>query len=489
MYGTQQQQQKYLPQLTSGNLKAAFCFSEPHTGIDAANFKLIASIDKTRKRLILNGKKSWVSINGEIEQNENILLLVLCKVINENQLDGENFDICSLLVEKNSILDGNIEFKKQLELVNGLNLYEINFDNVCIEYDETNADNITRLGNKLDSGYEIATNLYENSRHLVGAVCVGMLKSLFKTLVEYTINTQQFERSLQEFQIIKERLCKIECRLYAMESMTYLTAGIVDSYEISDVALECALTKIYCTESLKKCVDDIIQVFAMNTYFKLNELQLKCLNSIDYLLLFMNTNDVLRHYVTLHGASSAAAVYADKIRKLKDPHNNLRAVLNQYIDNLKLNKIIKTANESKINYFNLSDCVHPSLIKCANDLEVCSIKFIKSMQYAFIHHGNEIVDYQLNMKRLTEMSLEIFLMNCVIARCSRSYSIGLHNCDFEFYLTIINCYFAKKRFDFHHNELINTQNAQNVDNLIVNMAERAVKEKKHTSTHCLSRSF
>jgi acyl-CoA dehydrogenase family protein 9 len=481
MYGSPEQKAKYLPSLSNGTLKGAFCFSEPHTGVDAAKLRLEGKIDKISNKVYLNGTKSWVTLPTNLDDSENVLFTVITKVINEHvtQNNEENFDISAFLVERSAILDGALKLIKQLDLVNGISLYEIEFNNVSVPLS-------SQLGSAPDIGYQLTTNLYENSRHLIGAICVGILKDLYRTTIEHSINNIQFERSICEFQMIKERLCKVESRIYAMESMTYLTAGIVDGFEIPDVALESAITKIYCTEALKKSVDDCIQILAMSAYKKLTDVQLKYLNAIDYLLLFSNTNDVLRHYVSFHGAAASAAANAEKIRRAKDLFNNVGFGIRTYIENIKKKRLLQKRDSD---FYSLWESVHPSLKNVAYSLEVCSAKLTSAMDIAFIENGSEIVDYQLNMKRLAEMAIEIYLMNSCIARSSRSYAIGMHNCDFEFYLTTVNVHFAQKRFDFQYNQLLNSGNGENVDNLIINIADRALKEKKQSSSHCLSRTF
>ena len=316
MYGSSVQKQKYMTQLSDGTLKGAFCFSEPHTGVDAANLKMEAKVVEKTNKLYLNGRKTWVTLPSDLNTAENLLLIVIAKVIvNENLNEDENFEISSFIIEKNQILDGELKFNKKLDVSNGLSLYEVVFSNVCVPLNES------KLG-ALDIGYQLTTNLYENSRHLVGAICIGLLKDLYKTTIEHSINSMQFKRSISEFQMIKERLCKIDSRIFAMESMTYLTAGIVDSYEIPDIALEGALTKIYCTEALKASVNDCIQILAMSKYTHLTDIQNKYLDTVDSLSLFLNTNDVLRHYVAFHGAAVSATAHAENLRKSRDIMNN-----------------------------------------------------------------------------------------------------------------------------------------------------------------------
>ena len=98
--------------------------------------------------------------------------------------------------------------------------------------------------------------------------------------------------------------------------MVYMTAGIVDSYEIPDVGFESALTKIYCTESLKSCVDSCLQILAMGAYTKLDEVSNRYLMDLNYLSMMLNTNDVLRLNVATTGVCQAALKFSDSLIKV-----------------------------------------------------------------------------------------------------------------------------------------------------------------------------
>jgi acyl-CoA dehydrogenase family protein 9 len=104
-----------------------------------------------------------------------------------------------------------------------------------------------------------------------------------------------------------------------MESVTYLTAGIVDSYEQPDVGLEAALTKIFCTETLQKCVNQCLGIMAMHGQANLPKLSQKYLLDINQLNNLLNTNDMLRLYVSTNGLVLAGVEYGDSVRMMRNP--------------------------------------------------------------------------------------------------------------------------------------------------------------------------
>ena len=100
--------------------------------------------------------------------------------------------------------------------------------------------------------------------------------------------------------------------------MTYMTAGIIDSYEMPDVGLETALTKIYCTETLTTCVNNCLDILAMGAYSKLNEVQTAYISDLNYLSTMFSTNDFLRLYVATNGTVTAGHEFSDSLIKVRN---------------------------------------------------------------------------------------------------------------------------------------------------------------------------
>ena len=120
-------------------------------------------------------------------------------------------------------------------------------------------------------------------------------------------------------------------------SMTYMTAGIIDSFEIPDVGCETALTKIYCTETLKTCVNSCLQVLAMAGYSSLSEFETSYLTDLNYLSVMFNTNDYLRLYVATSGTILAGMEFGDDLVKLRNPFTNPGYAMKKIL----ANKILK----------------------------------------------------------------------------------------------------------------------------------------------------
>ena len=138
-------------------------------------------------------------------ESNDAVFVVLCKTIHEIESE-ENLELNAFIIDKNT---PGLKLNEQLTNFNGLNLYEIEFENVKL----TNSDLLGVAG----SGHEISSKISEDSRHLVGAVCTGLVKNIFEKTVDFVINSRRFDKSLSDFEIIKDRIADIETKLYTME--------------------------------------------------------------------------------------------------------------------------------------------------------------------------------------------------------------------------------------------------------------------------------
>lgn len=482
-YGSQEQKDKYLKMIASGQLRAGFCFSELNNGVDQANFYTIAKFNSNKKTYTLNGKKAWVSLfsNGDATNsdptNSDSALVVLTKSVNsvgEDQ-DSESVSLNAFLVDSKT---PGVKLSKQLSNFNGLNLYEVEFNDVEL----TESDLMGIDG----SGHEIVSKINEGARYLVGSLCVGLLKELYKKTVEFVNNTRRFDKSISDFEMIKDRIADIETKLYTMESMTYMTAGIIDSYEIPDIGCETALTKIYCTETLKTCVDSCLSILAMGNYSNLNELETSYLSDLNYLSVMFNTNDYLRLYVATSGTILAGMEFGDDLVKLRNPFTNPGYTLKKMLANYKLSKAV---NKKAPEYLYLWEHVHPSLADPVAILEQCTVKFMMTIKYSLLTHGRETVEVQYSLKHLANIAMHLYALNSVIARASRAYSIGLFNAQHEIGLVFLQATESERAITEAFNEIIKTRVGKGQENIKTTVAENVFKAKQHAASHSTSRNY
>ncbi len=252
-FGNHEQKEKYLPKIATGELICAYALTEPNSGSDALAAKTKAVLSPDGKNYILNGTKMWISNGGFAD-----IFIVFAKV------DGDKFT--GFIVEKtfSGVSAGHDEKK--------MGLKGSSTTTVILEDAVVPVENV--LG-EIGKGHKIAFNILNIGRFKLGAGSVGGSKNVIPVVLKYAQERKQFNKSLNEFGLIKHKLAEMAIRTYACESMTYRTSGLIDSYintldknntddvlkAIEEYAIECSIMKVYASEMLAYVVDEAVQVY------------------------------------------------------------------------------------------------------------------------------------------------------------------------------------------------------------------------------------
>ena len=255
-FGTEAQKEKYVPRLASAEWVGAYCLSEATSASDALNAKTRAVLSPDGRHYILNGTKHWIT-NGGIAD----VYVVFAKV------DGEKFT--AFIVERGfpGVSPGAEEHKMGIR---GSSTTPVNLENA-----EVPVENV--LG-EVGKGHHIAFNILNMGRLKLGAGCIGGAKHLFAEAVKWAKEREAFGRPIADFGLIKEKLGKMAARIYAAESMSYRTAGLIDERlhgvdqsapeagpqilkALEQYAIECSILKVVGTEVLDDVSDETVQIY------------------------------------------------------------------------------------------------------------------------------------------------------------------------------------------------------------------------------------
>ncbi|XP_068107935.1 complex I assembly factor ACAD9, mitochondrial [Hyperolius riggenbachi] len=465
--GTEEQKAKYLPKLASGEHIAAFCLTEPGSGSDAASIKSRATLSPDGKHYILNGSKIWISNGGLAEI---FTVFARTDVVDK---DGTTKDkITAFIVERafGGVTHGKPEDKLGIR---GSNTCELHFENTKIP--------VENVIGEVGGGFKVAMNILNSGRFSMGSASAGMIKKLIEMTAEYACTRKQFNKKLSDFQLIQEKFALMTMKAYVMESMAYLTAGMMDRPGYPDCSVEAAMVKVFSSEGAWQCVSEALQILGGLGYMKDYPYE-RYLRDSRILLIFEGTNEILRMYIALTGIQYAGKILQDKVKQLKNRNLGVAVelVFSRLRDSYGRTMDFGLAGERGV--------AHPSLQDSAKKLEENVYQFGKAVRGLLYRFGKTIVDEQLALKKVADILINLYAMTAVISRASRSISIGLPNHDQE---VLIANMFCKEAY-FKNNYAIfqlDKYTEENLDGDIQKIAQHVLKNRAYSCAHPLDRTY
>jgi butyryl-CoA dehydrogenase len=244
-WGTEEQKQRYLPKLCSGEWLGCFGLTEPDTGSDAANQRTRAR--KTDAGWVLNGAKMWISM-GNVAN----LALIFAQTDPEKRGKG----LACFLVET----EGNDGYQPQ-EIHGKLGLH--GSDTAAISLSDCAVSDDGMLG-EIGDGFKIAMTSLESGRYSVAAGCVGICQGCLDYSVNYAKERQQFGRPIASFQLVQGMLADMKVETDAARMLVYRSAYLKDSGQPNST--ETSVAKLYATEAANRCATTAIQVLGGSGY-------------------------------------------------------------------------------------------------------------------------------------------------------------------------------------------------------------------------------
>jgi alkylation response protein AidB-like acyl-CoA dehydrogenase len=263
-FGTPAQKQKYLPLLVTGEMVGAYALSESGSGSDALGAKARA-VRQADGSFVLNGEKMWITNGGFAD-----LFIVFAKV------DGEHFT--AFIVERSfpGVSSGKEEHK--------LGLHGSSTTPLVLQDAKVPAENL--LG-EIGKGHKVAFNILNYGRFKLGAMCSGGAQAVVGEASRYAAARKQFGQPIANFGAIKHKLGEMVVREYAVESMLYRTAGLIDAMiagakaagssddhaasvllALEEFAIESSILKVASSEMLDFVLDENVQIHGGNGFVR-----------------------------------------------------------------------------------------------------------------------------------------------------------------------------------------------------------------------------
>ncbi|KAK5873098.1 hypothetical protein PBY51_013742 [Eleginops maclovinus] len=464
--GTEAQKQKYLPKLASGEHIAAFCLTEPGSGSDAASIQTRATLSEDGKHYLISGSKIWIS-NGDMAD----VMTVFART--EVEVDGVKKDkITAFIMERafGGVTSGKPEDKLGIR---GSNTCEVSYDNVPVP--------VENVIGEVGGGFKVAMNILNSGRFSMGSSSAGMIKKLIELTAEYAATRKQFNKSLAEFGMIQEKFALMALNAFVMESMAYLTAGMMDRPGLPDCSLEAAMVKVFSSEGGWICTSEALQVLGGLGYTK-NYPYERYVRDCRILPIFEGTNEILRMYIALTGMQYAGKILTGKIKEMKK--GNIGVALGMVGRKLRSS----VGGSVDLGLMGKDGVVHPSLAESAKKMEQNVSLFGATVESLLYRYGKTIVDEQLILKRVADVLIHLYAMTAVLSRTSRSISIGLRNHDHEVLLANTFCTEAYFKNNYWMTQL-QKHSPENNDANIKKIAKEVLDNRGYVCSHPLERTF
>ena len=258
LYGSEEQKQKYVPKLASGEWFGSYCLTEPTAGSDANSGRTKAVLSEDGTHYKISGQKMWISNAGFCK-----LFIVFARIEDDKNITG-------FLVENdpnNGISLGEEEHK--------LGIHASSTRQVFFTDTEVPVENmLSERGN----GFKIAMNSLNIGRIKLAGACLDSQRRITSYAIQYASERKQFDTPIAEFGAIKAKIAEMATNTYVGESATYraskdienrieIRQGEGDTHQdaelkgVEEFAIECSILKVSVSEDVQSCADEGIQIF------------------------------------------------------------------------------------------------------------------------------------------------------------------------------------------------------------------------------------
>ena len=260
LYGTEEQKQKYVPQLASGEWFGSYCLTEPGAGSDANSGKTTAVLSEDGKSYKINGQKMWISNAGFCR-----LMIVFARIEDDKNITG--FIVEYDAENPNGITLGEEEHKLGIRASSTRQVF----------YNDTIVPVENMLAGR-GEGFKIAMNALNVGRIKLAGACLDSQRRILTYAVNYANERKQFKTPIADFGAIKVKLAEMATSAYAGESATYRAAKNIEDRialrqaagnthqeaelkGVEEYAIECSILKVAVSEDVQNCADEGIQIF------------------------------------------------------------------------------------------------------------------------------------------------------------------------------------------------------------------------------------
>jgi len=390
LFGTHEQKQRWLPKLVTGEQLGAFALTEKEAGSDAANVQMTATPSADGSHFILNGEKRYIT-NAAIAQ----VLTVMARTPVPGKEDKTA--ITAFLVTPDMPGFEILEARMPKMGIRGTATGRFAMRDV-----EVPRENILGPPGK---GLKVALTVLDFGRTTFGACCTGAAKTCLELAVKHANTRKQFNKTLGNFHLVKEKIARIAADAYAMEAMTTLTASLIDR-GLEDYMLETAMLKVFTTERLWECINDAFQIYGGSAYFVDLPLE-RMLRDARINQIGEGSNEVLTSFIALVGMRGPGMEFKEIYDTMLKPMREggigkaWSAGMNRLGAAVRIPDVPVRSSE---------------LRSFANQLGRLIWRFNLAVNRSLIVYREPILDMQLVQERIAGAAMDLFASTSVLSR-------------------------------------------------------------------------
>jgi alkylation response protein AidB-like acyl-CoA dehydrogenase len=417
LFGTPEQQARWLPPLARGEKLAAFALTEEQAGSDASNVQTTARSSDDGKTYILNGTKRYIT-NGAIAD----VLTVMARTPDPR---GGDSKVTAFLVTPDMPGFEVVEARMPKCGIRGTATAKLAFHDMPVP--------ATNILGPLGKGLKVALTVLDFGRTTFGASCTGAAKVCLEAATRHAAARRQFGKPLAELELIKKKLAYLAATAYAMQATTYQTAALIDG-GAEDYMLETAILKVFTTEVLWHGVYETLQVFGGQGYFS-DEPYERMMRDARINTIGEGANEVLKAFIAMVGMRDIALGLKGTLDGLKKPGSFLPtfwSFTTSHLGRMARSPVVPVAN--------------PMLRPMAESLGRRVARLGRTVVFTLVAHREAILDRQYIQERIADAAIALVTAACTLSRWD--LSLSQHRCTpeeqiaAELYLRM-----AERRFD------------------------------------------
>src|SRR5216684_3758233 len=402
LFGTHEQKQKWLPKLVTGEQLGAFALTEKEAGSDAANVQMTATPSADGSHFILNGEKRYIT---------NAAIAHVLTVMAQTPVPGKagKTSITAFLVMPDMPGFEILEARMPKMGIRGTATGRFAMRNVKVP-----KENILGPPGK---GLKVALTVLDFGRTTFGACCTGAAKTCLELAVKHANTRKQFNKTLGNFHLVKEKIARIAADAYAMEAMTTITASLIDR-GLEDYMLETAMLKVFTTERLWECINDAFQIYGGSAYFVDLPLE-RMLRDARINQIGEGSNEVLTSFIALVGMRGPGMEFKEIYDTMLKPSRAgigraWTAGMHRLGATVRIPDVAVASTE---------------LGSFANQLGRLIWRFNLAVNRALIAYREPILDMQLVQERIAGAAMDLFASTCVLSRWDAELQVARRNGD------------------------------------------------------------